>query len=104
MLKKKLKILTEFKTPLPLFNVDRIKVLLPYEDGRTLEKNSVAVSDAESGMIELTLTDFELQGLKIGANNFSAKIYMKDGSMYTVSFANGCTIVVDEKTERKVWA
>lgn len=103
MLKKKLKILSEFKTPLPLFNADRVKVLLPYEDGRVLEKNSVAIYDAESGMIELTLSDFELQGLKVGLNSFLAKIYMKDGMMYTVSFANGLNIQVDEKSERKVW-
>lgn len=103
MLTKKLKILSEFKTPLPLFNVDRIKVLLPYDDGRVLEKNSVAVLDAESGMIELSISDFEMQGLKVGKSSFLAKIYMKDGTMYTVTFANGCNVHLDEKTERKVW-
>lgn len=104
MLTKKLKILSEFKTPLPLFNVEKIKVCLQYEDGRTLEKNSVSILSEENGMIELSLSDFELQGLKVGKSSFLAKIYMKDGTLYTVNFANGCNISIDEKSQRKVWA
>ena len=103
MLTKKLKILSEFKTPLPLFNAEKIMVLLPYEDGRTLEKNNVSIISEENGMIELTLSDFELQGLKVGRNNFLAKVFMKDGTLYTVNFANGCSIAVDDRTQRKVW-
>jgi hypothetical protein len=103
MLKKKLKILTEFKTPLPLLNAEKIKIMIPYDDGRILEKNSVSIVDAETGIVEMTLTDFELQGLKVGQSSFGAKVYMKDGVVYTVSFANGCNIYLDENSGRKVW-
>jgi len=101
MLKKKMKILSEFKTPLPLMQAEKIKVLLPYEDGRTLEKSSVTVVDAENGMIELTLSDFELQGLKPGKNSFGAKIYMQNGDMYSVVFNDG--MFINNADGKKAW-
>lgn len=101
MIEKKLKILSEFKTPLPLSNADRIKVLLPYDDGRTLEKTSVSVLDADSGTIKLSLSDFELQGMKVGEISFICKVYMKDGTRYDVRF--NTMIDLDEKSGRKVW-
>jgi hypothetical protein len=96
MLIKKMKILSEFKTPLPLMQCEKIKVMLPYEDGRILEKNSVSICDAESGMIELKLTEFELQGLKPGKNSFLAKVYM-----YSVVFHGGMNI--EQIDGRKSW-
>lgn len=101
MLIKKMKILSEFKTPLPLMQCEKIKVMLPYEDGRILEKNSVSICDAESGMIELKLTEFELQGLKPGKNSFLAKVYMKNGDMYSVVFHGGMNI--EQIDGRKSW-
>ena len=101
MLKKKMKILSEFKTPLPLMQAEKIKVLLPYEDGRTLEKSSVTVVDAENGMIELTLSDFELQGLKPGKSSFGAKIYMQNGDMYSVVFNDG--MFINNADGKKAW-
>ena len=101
-MKKRLKILSEFKTALPLMLVERIKFLLPYEDGRVLEKHSVDIVDEESGIIELTLTDFELQGLMVGKRqNFKAKVYMKSGEMLTVLFSGGLNVESDG--ERKRW-
>lgn len=98
---KKLKILSQFKTPLPLANVEVIKVYLPYEDGRMLEKQNCNVVDAEKGIVEFGLTDFELAGLKVGKSTFAAKVYMTDGTLYSVSFANGMNIAMMD--EKKVW-
>jgi len=101
MLKKRLQILSEFKTPLPLQNADVIKFVFPYENGATLEKNVVDIIDAHRGIVEISLSDFEVQGLKAEASqNFKAEIHM-EGFVYTVLFAKGMT--VEMQGERKVW-
>jgi hypothetical protein len=101
VLKKKLKILSEYKTALPLFQAKQVKVLLNYEDGRVLEKNNVDIIDKENGSIEIVISDFELQGLKLGVSDFYCSVYMNNGDHFKVKFAGGqCIKMVDE---RKVW-
>lgn len=99
---KKLKCLSEFKTALPLFMAEKIIAILPYENGNNLEKSSIKVLDAENGIIELTLSDFELQGLKVGPKqSFKVKVQMNGGDEFTLLFAGGLTVEV--QGERKAW-
>lgn len=101
MVKKRLQILSEFKTPLPLMNADIIKFQFPYENGTVLEKNVVDIIDSHRAIVEITLTDFELQGLNVGGGqNFKAVIEMS-GYIYEVLFAKGMNI--EMQGERKVW-
>jgi len=102
VVKKRLKILSEFKTSQPLFQVDKIKVLIPYENGSTLEKNNVDIISHEDGIVELTLSDFEFEGVKADkGQNFKAEVYMKNGDMLTVLFAGGLNVGFENN--RKVW-
>ena len=102
MVKKRLQILSEFKTPLPLVNADVVKFIFPYENGSTLEKNAVDLIDAHRGIVEITLSDFEVQGMKAEkGQNFKCEIHM-DGYIFTVLFAKGLNIEL--QGERKVWA
>lgn len=101
MTKKRLKILSKFKTPLPLMGALGIKILLPYENGEILTKNVVDVIDAANGVIEFGLSEFELDGLKVGPDqNFLAEIMFQNEKM-TVLFAKGMNIV--QAGERKAW-
>lgn len=98
---KRLQILSEFKTPLPLMQAIGIKVLLPYESGSVLEKNAVDIVDAERGMIDVTITEFEMQGLKVGdGQNFRCEITMPDHKL-VVLFSKGLNVKLEG--ERKVW-
>lgn len=101
MVRKRLRILSEFKTPLPLKQALGIKILLPYHNGATLEKNAVDVIDDEAGIIEFGLSDFELQGLPEGlGQSFKAEIQTMTHKL-VVLFAKGMNITVEN--ERKVW-
>jgi len=101
MLKKKCKILSQFKTPLPLNNAVGIKFIFPYQDGRDLEKSVVTILDAEKGLVEFTLSDFEMQGLKVGEGQaFKCEVQFIDHKQLVV-FAKGMNIVLND--ERKVW-
>lgn len=101
MITKKCKILSKFKTALPLQNATGIKLIFPYEDGRQLEKSVVTIKDAENGIIEFSLTDFEVQGLKVGEKqNFMCEVYFPSHKE-VVLFAKSLNISIEN--DRKVW-
>lgn len=62
----KLRILNEQRFPLNLNGCDGIKILFQYENGHTLEKKSVNIINKDEGKIQVELSDFEIQGLKVG--------------------------------------
>lgn len=101
MLKKRFKILTEFKTPFSLGKAEFIKFMFPHENGRTLEKNSVTIVDTENGIVEVELSDFDVQGLKVGEKqNILCEITTYD-EKFTVLFSKALT--VDMVGDRKEW-
>lgn len=101
MLKKKFKILSEFKTPLPLGKVEGIKFIFPHENGRTLEKTTVSIIDVENGIVEIELTDFDIQGMKVGLDqNILAEVITYD-EKFTVLFPKSLNINI--AGERKEW-
>ena len=101
-MKKKFKILTKFKTPQPLMQAEKITFYFEYNDGRVLEKSSVEVLDHETGLVEVEITDFELQGMKVGSEqNCKCKIFMQNMDVLTVLFSKAYTIDVIDG--RKVW-
>lgn len=101
MVSKKLKVLSQFKTPLPLHQAVGIKILLPYGNGEVLEKNTVDIVDADRGIISITLSDFEIQGLKAEmGQNFKAEIQFAEEKL-VVLFSKGLN--VELQGERKVW-
>lgn len=101
-MKKKFKILTKFKTAQPLMQADKIVFYFEYHDGRILEKSNCTVLDSENGLVEVEITDFELQGLKAGENqNCKCKIFMQNMDVLDVLFSKAYSInIVDG---RKVW-
>ncbi len=101
MIRKKLRIVTQFKTPMPLMSARAITVMLPYANGQTLSKG-VNILDAAHGLIEITLTDFEMDGLKVAdGQHFRAEVQLDDGNIQRVVFYKGLNIAVEG--ERKVW-
>lgn len=99
-MKKRFKILSKFKTPLPLHNVDSIKLVFPHQDGGQMEKNVVSIINADEGTIEVDLTDFEIQGLMVGEKlNVLAELTI-GAEILTVLFSKAIT--VKEQNERKV--
>lgn len=101
MVTKKCKILSKFKTPLPLHSALGIKFIFPYDDGRELEKSIAKIIDAENGIVEFSLTDFELQGMKVGEmQNFKAEVQFA-AHKEVVLFAKSLNIIIEN--ERKVW-
>jgi hypothetical protein len=81
----KLKIINEFGTPLNLQGVDRITVQFPHENGRALEKNNAKVINGADGKIEVELTDFEIQGLKVGlGQNILGEVVIGDMTLHVL--------------------
>ena len=79
MTKIKLRVLNQFGASLFLGSVDDIEVHFPYESSESLIKRmsygGVSIIDAKRGEFEVTLNEFELEGLLEGENqNFVAKI------------------------------
>jgi hypothetical protein len=97
--KLKLKLCNEFGNVLNLNNVDGVKLFFEYENGKTLEKNSFRVTDIAGGLGEVELTDFEIQGLKVGKSNFTAQIFMGD-DILIMEFTKGLDVTIDN--DRKV--
>ena len=101
MLKKKFKILTEFKTPFALGKVEFIKFIFPHENGRALEKNTVNIVDTENGIVEVELSDFDVQGLRVGEKqNIICELTTYDET-FTVLFSKALTVQM--VGERKEW-
>lgn len=95
----KLKILSEFGTPLNLRNCDGITVKFPYLGNRTLEKSNVEIIDVDKAIIKIDLSDFDIQGLNVGLEqNFKAEVKI-GGEVLHVLFAKGLNVA--EKDERK---
>lgn len=100
-MKKKCRILSKYKTPLPLGSALGIKLIFPYENGGELEKSTINILDEEKGLIEFELSDFEVQGLKAEENQtFRAEILFA-GHKELVIFAKCMSISMEN--ERKVW-
>ena len=96
----KLKIKNEFGMPLDLHKCDAITIKFPYMGERVLEKRSVSILDMEKGIVEVELTDFDIQGLNEGLNqNFKGEITIGDEIVH-VLFAKGLNVEI--KNERKV--
>lgn len=92
----KLRILNEFGNPFQLHKADAIKVLFPYEDGRVLEKNQVKIIDSAKALIEVELSEFEIDGMAVGAGqSFKAEVLVGD-TVFIVSFAKGLNVEMRE--------
>jgi hypothetical protein len=101
MPKKRFKILTEFKTSMPLGKVEVIKFIFPHENGRTLEKTTVNILDFQTGVIEVELSDFDIQGLRVGLDqNIIAELLTYDEKL-TVLFSKALNVAM--VGERKEW-
>ena len=91
----KLKIINEFGNPLNLRNCDGITVKFPYMGDKILEKNSVSVIDIDNGIVEVKLSDFDIQGLNPGlGQNFKADVKIGD-TVLTVLFAKGLNVEIN---------
>ena len=88
----KLKIINEFGNPLNLRNCDGITVKFPYMGDKILEKNAVSVLDMDQGIVDVKLSDFDIQGLNVGlGQNFKAEVKIGD-TVLTVLFAKGLNV------------
>jgi hypothetical protein len=99
--KLKLKLSNEHGNPLDFNRVDGIKFFFQYENGRTLEKNNFKCTDLENACGEIELSDFEIQGLKVGVSNFTAQAFMGE-EILILEFTKGLEVAVEN--ERKVIA
>ena len=78
-----------------------IKFIFDYEDGRKLEKSQINVIDEDGGVVEFTLTDFEINGLKAGAKqDFYCEVTFSKHKE-VVLFAKSMDI--EEKDGKKAW-
>jgi hypothetical protein len=72
------------------------------QDGNYIEKSNIEILDHAKGIVEVDLTDFEIQGLAVGNNqDCGCKVYMQDATEYTILFSS--SINVEIKEDRKVW-
>lgn len=96
--KIKFRFITQFKTPLPIERATEIGVTMPYENGETLNKSTGKVADGPNGVAEIELTDFELQGLKIGETQTMLAHVVIDNRKYKAIVANAFSVgVVNER-------
>jgi len=96
----KLQVINEFGIPMALNGCEGIKILLPYENGETLEKTKFTILDELSGKFEVDVDDFEIQGLKSGSGQtFVGEIYFQDHTAKVV-FSKGLN--VELRNDRKV--
>jgi len=88
----KLQLVNDIGIPFPAHECDSIKVLLPYHSG-VLEK-AIDMATVKDAMIDVSLTDFELQGLKDGTGQTFWAHAKKGNQLFTFEFAkalNVCT-------------
>jgi hypothetical protein len=75
----KLRVLSQFLTPIPLGSPDEIEVVFPYGDDTLLKRKSyghVRILNDQKGEIEVLLSPFEVQGLNEGENqSFVVKLF-----------------------------
>lgn len=102
----KIRITNEFGQPLNLSRMKSSMFSFSYENvdtsglDRNLEKYDAVVIDSERGEMELTLSEFEVQGLKVGIDqDFFAELYFEDWT-YKVHFSKALT--VSELNGRKI--
>lgn len=104
----KLRLLNKFGSPDNLENPLEVEVYFPYDNADALIKRMsnghVRILNSAKGEIEVDLSPFEIQGMKIGHDqSFSIKIYTT-GKIKSGTFAR--TLHIESKTvdgsERKV--
>lgn len=92
----KLRILNEFGVPLNLAGVSHIKVQFPHEAGKALEKNNAKVLDKDLGTIEVELSDFEIQGLKVGKEQNILGEVLVDNVVHHVLWSKGLDVEMED--------
>ena len=92
MKKLKVKILNEFGHALNLKQATAIVFLFPYMGDRVLEKRNANIIDADEAIVEVELSDFDVQGLNVAdEQNFKAQVSI-GGIEHTVLFAKGLNV------------
>jgi hypothetical protein len=95
----KVRLRNEFGIPINLLKANQITLYFQRDDGGMLGKKDFSVVDAQNGVLEFTLTDFEVQALKTGKHqDFFAKVVVGD-EVLTIEFSKGLDVVI--KDERK---
>lgn len=89
----KFKVLSKFKTPLPLGRASRLCAFFEYEDGRELMKSNIELTSPEIGEGKLSLSDFEIQGLKLGKGQPFILQFSLDGKVNKVLFSNALDVI-----------
>ena len=97
----KFKILTEFKTSLPIHRATDFRAYIQYENGTKLEKSNIEITNAAIGEGLFKLSAFEIQGLAVGNGVPFILEFVQDSKSIKVLFSNALNIVQDEITERK---
>ena len=88
----KFRVLSEFKTPLPLNRATDFKVFVEYDDARKLEKSNIQITSAENGEGKFSLSDFEIQGLRLGKGIPFILQFSLDGELKKVLFSNALDV------------
>lgn len=99
-MKLKLRLTNEFGVPLNITAMDSIKVMFPYLENKTLEKNKFDIVDASQGIIAVELSDFELDGLNEGMKQTFWAYVIQGDEAWKFAFKNGLNVV--KEGERKV--
>ena len=100
-MKRKFQILNEYKSPLPLMGAEKIIFHFDTDGVGPMEKSSVEILDHAKGIVEVELSDFEIQGLSEGINDCGCKILMQNADEYTVLFSKAISVQIIDN--RKVW-
>ena len=94
-----LKILNESGVPYPMKSPDDIVVDLPHSFGgslsKTMKSGDIQIINEEHGEIRVTLTDFEVQGLKTGDNQDIIAHLIEGSNHFDILFERALTVKMD---------
>jgi len=96
----KFKLTTKFGTIPDLRRATDLVVYFERSDGDILEKRSVNILDVDNAIGEILLSDFEVQGLRLGKGLTFLMEYVSDGRKFKARFPSAYT--VEEKEGRKL--
>lgn len=82
---------------MPLKRASDFVAFLPYEDGRFLEKSNVKIDPDNEGKGSIELSQFELQGLKVGKSETFTLKFKIDGEIKNVVFYRALDIRVNDE-------
>lgn len=101
-MKIKFQVLNDFRAPALISKATDFVALFSHDNGDVLEKNDVKIIDIINAIGEISLSDFEVQGLQSGKGQSFILKYSVEGKRYTANFPDAYSVEIDNEGRKKI--